>query len=213
MLRYLGNDDLALMPRLRASMLRDRAAQFKTRLGWEVSVDETGAERDQYDEQSPLYVIWERRDGTHGGSMRFLPTSGRTMLNEHFAHLLPSGPLADAAIWECTRFCLCTEADHQVAAALMLGGAEVGSGYRLTHAVGVFDARMIRVYRALGWPPEIIGEAGSGRDFVGAGLWAFSEATRRRIAFRAGISPEVSRHWFRMSRSHAVSAGPVAKAA
>ena len=32
---------------------------------------------------NPLYVIWEIPDGSHGGSMRFLPTSGRTMVHEH----------------------------------------------------------------------------------------------------------------------------------
>ncbi|EET49177.1 acyl-homoserine-lactone synthase [Thalassobium sp. R2A62] len=71
MLRYLYADDLNAYPRLRDSTFRDRATQFHDRLGWDVQVDDGGLERDQYDDLSPLYVIWERPDGLHGGSMRF----------------------------------------------------------------------------------------------------------------------------------------------
>ena len=54
MIRYLYADQLNTHPKLRDSMFRDRADQFKTRLGWEVSVDEDGFERDQYDDLNPL---------------------------------------------------------------------------------------------------------------------------------------------------------------
>ena len=76
MIRYIYGHDLHLFPLLRDSMFRDRADQFKTRLGWAVTVDEAGFERDEYDAEDPLYVIWEEADGTHGGSMRLLPTTG-----------------------------------------------------------------------------------------------------------------------------------------
>lgn len=42
MLRYIYGTDLHTCPALRDAMFRDRADQFKTRLGWEVSVDATG---------------------------------------------------------------------------------------------------------------------------------------------------------------------------
>lgn len=74
--------------RLAAEMFRDRADQFKIRLNWEVNVDAHGFERDEYNDLNPLYVIWENADGTHVGSMRFLPTVGRVMVNDHFSHLL-----------------------------------------------------------------------------------------------------------------------------
>lgn len=197
MLRFVFGHELARHAPLRASMFRDRARQFRDRLGWEVRVDDDGWERDQYDVLDPLYVIWQQPDGTHGGSMRFLPSTGRTMVREHFGHLVPEGSrVFDPKIWECTRFCLAEGAAANVSAALMLGGAEVGAGLGLTHAIGVFDARMVRIYRLLGWPPEIIGRAGEGRDAVGLGLWSFSEATRQALAARAGISVDLSRHWF-----------------
>ena len=91
MLRYVYADQLHLFPKLADSMFRDRAEQFKTRLKWDVSVDARGHEKDQYDALNPLYVIWEMPDGTHGGSMRFLPSTGRTMVNEHFTDILGGG--------------------------------------------------------------------------------------------------------------------------
>lgn len=121
MLRYLYGDQLAQYPHLARQMFQGRADQFKTRLGWEVNVDAQGEERDQYDALNPLYVIWENPDGSHGGSMRFLPTTGPVMVNDVFGHLM-QGPLVSPLIWECTRFCLSRDASPQVAAGLMLGG-------------------------------------------------------------------------------------------
>ncbi|HHS94793.1 MAG TPA: autoinducer synthase, partial [Rhodobacterales bacterium] len=110
MLRYVYGHDLGQFPHLAHSMFTDRAAQFKTRLGWDVQVNAAGEERDQYDDLDPLYVIWQREDGLHGGSMRFLPTTGRTMVNEHFAFLNDGAPITSPLIWECTRFCLSPKA-------------------------------------------------------------------------------------------------------
>jgi len=87
MIRFLYGDALNRHPVLRDTMFRDRAAQFSTRLGWAVNIDRQGLERDEYDALNPLYVIWEGRDGRHGGSLRFLPTTGRVMINDHFRHL------------------------------------------------------------------------------------------------------------------------------
>jgi acyl homoserine lactone synthase len=199
MIRYIRAHELDLSPTLRDTMFRDRADQFHTRLGWEVSIDAAGMERDQYDALDPLYVIWQNENGTHGGSMRFLPTDGRTMLNEHFVSLLEGRPLHNPLIWECTRFCLARNAAPQVSAALMLGGAEVGLGHDLSFSVGVFDARMVRIYSRLGWTPMILGTSGTGRDAISAGLWSFSETVANTLAERADIPRALSRMWFQRS--------------
>jgi len=196
MLRYIYGEDLKNMPKLRDTMFRDRACQFRQRLDWEVKVDAQGFERDQYDAMNPLYVIWEQADGSHGGSMRFLPTTGQTMVNDHFTHLTDGVEIRHPMIWECTRFCLAKEADARVSAALMLGGMEVGLGFYLTDSVGVFDARMIRVYRRLGWEPTLLGTVGEGREAISAGLWAYDPALRAGLLQKAGVSDEVSRMWF-----------------
>lgn len=196
MLRYIYSDELGLYPKLRDSMFRDRADQFRTRLGWPVDVDDQGQERDQYDALNPLYVIWEEPDGSHGGSMRFLPTTGRVMVNEIFGHLIGGGPITSPLIWECTRFCLSRGAGPKVAAALMLAGGEIMTGFGIRHFVGVFDARMQRIYRVIGSSPELLGSQGQGRDKISVGLWEFTAEARRKVALRAGISPQLSRLWF-----------------
>ncbi|MEO3413460.1 acyl-homoserine-lactone synthase [Roseovarius sp. CAU 1744] len=199
MLRYIYGNDLFKHPALSATMFRDRADQFKNRLDWEVDVDHQGYERDSYDDLNPLYVIWENEDGTHGGSMRLLPTTGATMVNDHFPHLNNGVHITSPLIWECTRFCLSPEAGSRVAAALMLAGGEIMRNFAIKHYVGVFDARMVRIYRAIGASPDILGSEGEGRDRISVGLWEFTDEARARVAKRAGITPQQSEQWFNAS--------------
>lgn len=196
MLRYIYADQLDQFPRLADTMFRDRACQFRDRLNWEVSVDENGHERDEYDDLNPLYVIWERPDGTHGGSMRFLPTTGRTMVNDHFLELTDGVAIQSPVIWECTRFCLAKGAEPRVAAALMLAGGELMRHFGVEHFVGVFDARMIRIYRLIGSSPEVLGTSGTGRDAISVGLWEFTNDARARVLRRAGLTSQISELWF-----------------
>lgn len=198
MLHYLYADQLHLFPVLRDTMFRDRAEQFSRRLGWEVTVDEQGFERDQYDELNPLYVIWEREDGTHGGSMRLLPTTGRTMVAEHFADVADVSGIVSPLVWECTRFCLAPGAEPRVVAALVLACDEIMERFGLTHLLAVFDARMVRVYRRMGTSPEVLGSSGSGRDMVAVGLWergGYGEEDRVRVRERAGLTVAPAEGW------------------
>lgn len=187
MLTFLYAQDLDARPLLRDSMFRDRAAQFRGRLGWPVNVDARGWEQDQYDALNPLYVIWERADGRHGGSARFLPTTGRTMVNEHFAHLTDGVEFRGDTIWECTRFCLAPGADARVAPALMLGGAELMRAFSLTHLVGVFDTFMTRVYGRIGAVPEVLGS----KDGISVGLWHEDPAMRESLLARSGLTNDL----------------------
>ena len=199
MIRYIYGDELLKHERLAQGMFRDRAEQFKRRQGWDVTVDTNGEERDDYDALNPLYVIWERPDGTHGGSMRFLPTVGQTMVNDHFLHLTDGVRIASPVIWECTRFCLAPGGGARVSAALMLAGGEIMRNFGIEHFVGVFDRRMVHIYRAIGASPEVLGTSGTGPDQISVGLWAFSESARRKVARQAGVSELISDHWFRRS--------------
>ena len=199
MIRFLYADELRAYPALRATMFRDRAEQFRRRLNWDVTVDEDGLEVDEYDALNPLYIIWETPQGLHGGSMRVLPTTGQTMVNDHFLDLTDGVKIESPFIWECTRFCLSPAASGQVAGALMLAGAEFGLSSGLSHSIGVFDARMVHVYRRLGWEPVIMGTRGEGKDAISVGLWPMDEDLRVRLSQRLGFSPEVSDYWFRRS--------------
>ncbi|MCK0150580.1 autoinducer synthase [Marivita sp. S6314] len=196
MIRYLYADQLSDHPVLARTMFEDRADQFKTRLGWDVVVDANGQERDAYDDLNPLYVIWEKADGTHGGSMRFLPTTGRTMINEHFLDLVDGVPLQSPFIWECTRFCLSRNTDPGTAAALMLAGGEIMQGFGVKHFVGAFDALMVRIYNRIGAAPEVLGSSGTGRSVISVGLWEFTQASQKQVSRVAGIPLDASRGWF-----------------
>lgn len=199
MLRYIYAQDLNTQADLAHSMFVDRADQFQTRLGWAVQVDQNGEERDQYDALNPLYVIWEMPDGSHGGSMRFLPTTGPVMINEVFDNLTGGNPISSPLIWECTRFCLSREATGNVAGALTLAGLEIMRNLSIPHFAGVFDRRMVRIYRSLGFSPEIISSDGEGRDRISLGLWEYDVQAYHRVAQRAGITPEMSQRWFDLS--------------
>ena len=202
MLRFIYAADLHRYPELAASMFRGRADQFAIRLGWDVQVCAKGFERDEYDDLNPLYVIWEDAQGRHGGSMRFLPTVGRCMANEHFSGLM-SGPITSPLIWECTRFCIASGAGSHVAAALMLGGGQLMRAFAVEHFLGVFDARMVRIYKRIGASPEILGWAGSGRSAIGIGLWHHDETTERLIAKKAGVPAEQALDWLHHSMGDA----------
>ena len=196
MLRYLYGDQLSDHPLLRDTMFRDRAAQFKTRLKWQVDVDENGFERDEYDALNPLYVILENNLGRHEGSLRLLPTTGRCMINEKFCFLLGGSSLSSPLIWESTRFCLASKAFKHSASKLMLAAGEVMLGFGVEQLVAVFDYTMRRIYRRIGATPEILAEQGSGKTYIGLGLWSFSPLQRQAVARSAKVLPEHSSHWF-----------------
>ena len=196
MIRYLYANELKTAPLLKETMFLDRADQFKTRLGWDVMLEDNGYERDEYDSDNPLYVIYQKADGTHGGSMRLLPSTGRTMVNEHFSEILGGGDVRNPFIWECTRFCLARNTEPRTAAALMLAGGEVMENFGVKHFVGVFDARMVRIYRMIGASPEVLGSTGDGREKISVGLWSFTDEARMRVAQKAGISAALSKLWF-----------------
>ncbi|MCH2093731.1 MAG: autoinducer synthase [Rhodobacteraceae bacterium] len=199
MIRYIYGNDLHNWPTLARSMFQDRATQFHDRLGWAVSVDARGEERDAYDAINPLYVIWEDGAGRHGGSMRFLPTTGQTMVNDHFMDLADGVRIESPFIWECTRFCLAPRPEPRTAAALMLAGGEIMTGFGVKHFVGVFDGLMQRVYRRIGATPDVLGTKGEGRAKLCVGLWEFSTETRARLSHGSGISEAQSKGWFQQA--------------
>ena len=196
MIRYVYAADLDRHADLADAMFRDRAAQFRDRMGWDVAVDAMGWETDAYDACNPLYVIAQDADGGHAGSMRFLPTTGPNMLADVFGHL--ATPIRSTTTWETTRFCLAPDAAPGTARKLLLGASQLGLTMGLTHAVGVFDRPMARVYRRLGWEPAFLGEAGG----IAAGLWRFSAATHDVLCRRTGIAPRETLDWIERDMGH-----------
>jgi acyl homoserine lactone synthase len=166
MLKLIEGSYASFFPKEMDGMFRNRAETFSERLGWEVVV-RNGYERDGFDDANPLYLVSVDPDTEeYWGSLRLLPTTGPNMLRDVFPQLLDGDTIESATIWECSRICA-TAASGQpdrngggvnhVLNELILGIGEVAVAAGLTQIAAVFDARMLRVLRAAGCNPDIIG--------------------------------------------------------
>lgn len=181
MLHIIRGTDLWMTPKLTATMYADRRRQFRDRLGWPVKIDGHGYERDEYDVENPLYVIISAPDGTHAGSLRLLPTTGNTMLADHFSETLGSRKIEDPLVWECTRFCLSPKQKPKIALALLATTARLMRLAGLESLVAIFDARMLRLYKRVGIEPEVIGSQAYAFGVAQAGLWTFDTTKYRSL--------------------------------
>lgn len=195
MIRFLSGEQLNDYDELRHSMHLDRAVQFSQRLKWDVNVDSDGQERDEYDQLSTLYIVVENNSGLHMGSMRLLPTIGRTMVNDHFLHLMNGVKIVSPHIWECTRFCISPTADRLTAARLLAAGAYFMKVCCIDHFVGVFDQRMERIYRAIGASPTILGWQNDSQGQIGVGAWEFDKNQFKELLLKGRLS-EDELDWF-----------------
>ncbi|MFO7855509.1 MAG: acyl-homoserine-lactone synthase [Paracoccaceae bacterium] len=187
MIRYVYAHELDKHASLVDGMFRDRAAQFRDRMKWDVEVDDRGWERDQYDDLAPLYIVYENEDGSHAGSGRLMPTTGRTMIAEHFSHLTDGVLIQSPTIWEITRLCIAPDLGSRreamkVTSSLLLAGIDAGLRFGIEFYVAVFDEPMLRVYKHLDFVPDVMGRAGEDRRGICAGLWECSDAVREKMA-------------------------------
>lgn len=193
MLKIVHAADLYRRPLLAASMYRDRAAQFKERLRWDaVRLDDMGLEFDEYDELNPVYVIIENGLGEHVGSGRLLPTSGRTMIAEHFPDLTGEVALSSPLIWEVTRFCVSPRLRQddplfrRAPAALFWAGFELAIRAGVEFFCAVYFSQMQRVWKAIGAEPEVLGVRRANDGDIYGGIWEITPEIRDRLARRAG---------------------------
>ena len=189
----IRGDDLPRFPHLADQMFGDRREIFKERLGWALDEDEAGRERDAYDALNPVYLIQTDEAGRHLGSTRLLPTTGPTMIADHFSALTDGVSVSSATIWEVTRFHVSKLATRRSAPGLMWAGCEFARRAGVEFYVGVTGAHMVRVFTACGWAPEVIGRGESAEGEIVACLWEVSEALSSRLAERAGIDPVTER--------------------
>lgn len=203
MIKVVNAADLYRRPLLAASMFKDRAAQFKYRLGWDaVKLDDLGLEFDDYDTLNPIYVMVEDENGEHCGSGRMMPTTGRTMIAEHFSDLTGGVPISSPLIWEITRLCVSPRLDkadpfaRRVPAALLYAGCDLALRSGVAFCVAVFFKPMLRVFRSAGFEPEVIGSRPSPEGEIMAGLWEITRESTDRLAERAGVDPTVDLRYF-----------------
>lgn len=98
----------ALPKDLSTRIFEARSRQFIERLGWNLSVDAHGGEKDRYDDESAWYLAVESGK-RHLLSCRLRPVSSGTMIEECFDKSFPdAGRLLTWQrnnLWELTRFC------------------------------------------------------------------------------------------------------------
>lgn len=188
MIYFLNAHALVNYPQLRRSMLNDRAIQFSHRLQWDVSVNEYGEETDEYDGLDPMYVICATDEGNHLGSVRLMPTVGRTMINDHFSEITGGINFTSKYMWECSRFCVSQRGSRKTAPALLAAVGRLMQARRIRNLIGVFDDKMERVYRVLKASPFVIGKEPVNNGIIGVGLWQYKEETYSHLLASAGIS-------------------------
>jgi N-acyl-L-homoserine lactone synthetase len=154
MIRLLQGHQRSMFPRDFERMHQLRRKIFHDRMRWDVSVIRDW-EIDGFDAFDPLYLLSIDERGRAVGTLRLLPTTGFTMINDVFSELLPDGePIVSPLIWESSRFAVDRDADvpigpngvSRATVELGLGMNAIGMRLGLTHVVTVYDAL---VHRAL----------------------------------------------------------------
>ena len=177
-------------------MFKSRAVVFHERLQWKVTVKD-GWETDQYDDEDPVYLLSLDENGQLQGSLRLLPTTGPTMLQNEFANFFTdSVDVSAPTIWECTRFCIPPHSptgSGKVAALasaeLLIGLCELCVSSGIEFVVGVYDNSMPRVYQRIGWSPELLARSRPEIGDISVGLWEATPSAlatmRQRLAERS----------------------------
>lgn len=178
MIKILTNGNREDSAELFDQMFKSRALVFHERLRWKVTVKD-GWETDRYDDEDPVYLASLDESGQHQGSLRLLPTTGPTMLQNEFADFFTeSVDVSAPTIWECTRFCIppqlrkdSRKATSETSAELLIGLCELCLLSGIEFVVGVYDASMPRIYRRIGWNPELLARSRPEIGNISVGLW------------------------------------------
>jgi acyl homoserine lactone synthase len=179
-------------------MFRARAAVFRDRLRWNVRVCD-GREFDRYDEEeNPTYLVAFDDDGRSTGSLRLLPTTGKTMLSNEFASFFDEPiDVRSPIIWECTRFCVhphfaSGERDRgrRVSSELLIGLCERALSSGIAQIVGLYDYAMTRVYRRIGWSPLPFATSEPQVGQLVVGIWDVSHDALDAMSVRAAAELE-----------------------
>ncbi len=148
-------------------MFRARARLFHDRLKWDVTVDERGHERDQYDTPVARYLILADAAGRHVASCRFIPLTEPNMTCDAFPGLFDRSMIADSdRAVEITRFCV-TSGGREMSAQLFEAGFEWLAGTEFTSIIAVFFPAMLRVCKRAGWVPKVLNSV----DGLVVGQW------------------------------------------
>ena len=200
MIRILTRQDVAAQAALFEQMHRARASVFHDRLRWAVKV-EHGWEIDRYDlEHDPVYLLCIDAGGLAIGSLRLLPTTGETMLKGDFATMFDEDVCFESpTAWECTRFCVHPAGDRDLAAfqhvstELLIGICDLALQSGIDQIVGLYDQRMVRIYRRIGWSPSPLATTERATERLTVGIWDVSAQALQRMQARLDFDARSTR--------------------
>ncbi len=143
---------------------RARKAVFVDELSWNLPVLD-GMEFDEYDDERASNVVGFSSDGEVVMGLRFRPADDRSMLVDHFAHVLPADirPINDGKTWELSRGFSVERGvrRHNLRrkAACMIAPLEIALNAGVDRCVGFTDVRMLSFCYGVGWKLKLLGPA------------------------------------------------------
>ena len=199
---------LVITPREHARnwYLLDQLAQLRYRifveqLRWTLPMAAHGRETDQYDDHRANYVIVRGMRGDIRAAIRLHDTTGQTLLNTSFPHLIDGAPPRSADVWEGTRMLINPDLGPDGATALqelLCASVRYGLSQGVTRFVSVSDPFLERVLRRSGAMPRRLGPVTE----VEAGIHALAlemacnpavlDRLEERLAMRQPALPQVA---------------------
>lgn len=164
MIHLISNDNSSLYQDEIDDLHRTRAEVFVNQLGWDLCVAD-GMERDEYDDARASNIVGFSVDHRVVMGLRFRPADDRSMLLDHFSHVLPAGvrSIDDGRTWELTRgFCIergMRRHNLRRKAACMIAPLELAYEAGIDRCVGFTDIRMLSFCYGVGWKLTLLGSA------------------------------------------------------
>lgn len=136
---------------------------FVDELGWDLAIND-GLEIDEYDDDRAVYALGFDCDGNVTVSGRFRPTDDKSMLTDHFSHVLPNNirPINDSRTWEVSRAFSVEFGDRhhsfQRRAACILATFEYAKSCGADRCVGFSDLRVLPFFDSMSMGMTLLGE-------------------------------------------------------
>lgn len=161
MLQVHSLASLSSTPSLRDAMFSHRKRQFVDRLNWRISADDSGLEKDHYDNEYTRYLIYLSDSGNHLGSLRMSERVRNSMISDVFSEEFPKKAELNPNELEITRFCVSPSISGRVSR--FVSEALIKEAYFQALALSHFDRilgvcyrPMLRIYRMAGAAPSSI---------------------------------------------------------
>lgn len=164
MIHFITTQNRSFYTRELERLHRARKEVFVDELGWKLRV-KGGLEFDEYDDERAMSVVGFDMSGDVAMGIRMRPADDRSMLVDHFSHVLPAGirPIDDGRTWEVSRgFCRerGLKRHHRMRkAAIMLAPLEIAHAAGIDRFVGFTDVRILSFYNHIGWKLNLLGSA------------------------------------------------------